>query len=109
MIDTEQLLPKNQMPPANYRFCNDQLQGITNGWGDEYVKALPGQELPITGLPAGIYYLVSTVDPTGVFVESNEDNGAAWVKIQLFYVNGNPRIQELEISPCTGIMCGDRK
>ena len=37
----------------------------------------PGQELDITGAPAGIYYLVSTVNAECKFIESNYANNVA--------------------------------
>jgi len=109
LIDTERLVPKTAAGPRTYFGCNVQLQGITNGWGDEYIRGLPGQELPITGLPTGVYYLVSTADPGNNFVETNDANNAAWVKIQLFYVSGLPRVTVLDHSPCEGVLCGDVK
>jgi hypothetical protein len=109
LIDTERVLPKDGAGPHTYLGCNAQFQGITNGWGDEYIRGLPGQQLPITGLPAGVYYLVSTADPGNNFVEANDDNNAAWVTIQLFYVNGLPRVTVLDHSPCEGVLCGDVK
>ena len=38
-------------------------QGISVGWGDTYVKFLPGQYFVVDGLPAGEYLIRITVNP----------------------------------------------
>lgn len=109
LIDTEKIFGKGSgqtAGPRTYTSCNSALQGITYGWADKYIYSLPGQELPIAGLPAGIYYLISTADPTEKFVENDDNNNTAWVKLELSYVNGQPRITELDHSPCSGLLCG---
>jgi hypothetical protein len=109
LIDTEQILPKGVAGNRTYVGCNAALQGITNGWADEYINGLPGQQLPLAGVPAGDYYLISTSDPLGRFVEANDNNNTAWVKFRLSFVNGAPQIAELDHSPCEGDLCGSRK
>ena len=56
---------------------------ISAGWGDQYHHATDGQEVELTGLPEGDYYLVSTSDPGNAFLESDDDNNTAWVKFTL--------------------------
>lgn len=107
LIDIDQIIRPGA--PRTYRSCNAALQGITNGWADVYFRGLPDQNLPIAGLPAGAYYLVSISDPQGRFSESNETNNMAWQKIQLSYVGGAPRIALLEHSPCEAPLCGGGK
>jgi hypothetical protein len=60
--------------PSEFLSCGDEIQGISSGWVDVYNSALPGQQLPITGLPDGRYAIRSVVDPDGLIIESDEDN-----------------------------------
>ena len=60
-----------------YGGCAQSSQGLSAGWGDTYDSWLEGQSLDITGLPDGIYRLVSTTNPAARLVESNYDNNAA--------------------------------
>jgi hypothetical protein len=110
LIDTERALDKSLAAPIHYFGCNSALQGISRGWADQYVRSLPDQNLPIAGLPAGVYYLISTADPDNRFIETNDTNNTAWVWFRLTYLaDGSANINELGTSPCTGFMCGDRK
>jgi hypothetical protein len=90
-----------------YWECNGDLQGISPGWIDEYHQATDGQELDITGAPAGDYYLIVDVDPADNWVESDESNNAAWVKFSLSRKGANPEITILGNSPCSGDLCGN--
>ena len=47
-------------------------QGISSGWGDAYPAGLDGQWIDITGLAAGSYTLVVTVNAAGKFVEAHD-------------------------------------
>ncbi len=60
-----------------------EFQGITAGWEDIYDKSLDCQWLDITGLAGGTYVLQVTVNPDGVFEESNYGNNIASVSITL--------------------------
>lgn len=81
--------------PANpvYLSCGGMrslsiVTGLSVGWGDKYPAALPGQDLDITGLPAGVYRLLITSDQANLFLESNENNNFTWVDIQLLSADG---------------------
>lgn len=70
-----------------YTHC-DQIhpQGISVGWTDLYHWRLAGQEVEITTLPDGEYWLVSTVDPDDHLNEGGgpaEINNTAAVKFHL--------------------------
>ena len=77
---------------------------------DQYHQATDGQELNITGIPnATDYYLVTTTNPVGIYLESNPSNNAAWVKFTLSSdSNGNRKVTITEHSPCDSPgMCGE--
>jgi hypothetical protein len=76
-----------------YTGCNWWLQGISVGWTDIYRHHLPGQELDISGLPDGLYALVSTVNPVRQILEAEYENNANRAYFQL---EGN-RLQVVDI------------
>ncbi len=57
-----------------YFTCEPDIQGISVGWIDIYEKALLGQEIDITDLPNGIYWLEGEYDPENRFLESDKTN-----------------------------------
>lgn len=64
--------------------CDHQAtQGISAGWADSYVFALPGQQLDVTDLPRGRYCLITRVDPLNLLEELNDDNNTARARIAL--------------------------
>jgi hypothetical protein len=85
------------------------VQGISAGWGDQYHHQLEGQELEITGAEPGIYYLVSTANPDGNFLETTTTNNQAWTSFRVSRDSkGNAKVAEIAHSPCTGAtMCGE--
>jgi lysyl oxidase len=58
-------------------------QGISPGYGDDYVPALEGQLLDLTGVPAGRYRLVHRVNADSSIRESSYKNNAASVLLEL--------------------------
>ena len=61
-------------------------QGLSVGWGDKYTWNLAGQSIDITGVPNGVYWLVSTADPEDLIDEgggAGETNNTAAAKIRL--------------------------
>lgn len=85
------------------------FQGISAGWVDQYHHSLEGQDLDLTGVPAGRYYLVSTSNFAGKFLEQDLTNNTAWVSFDLTYNNsGNAKIDIVGNSPCSSPgMCGE--
>jgi hypothetical protein len=70
--------------PHTYAFCGqDEVQGISVGWADYYGASLPDQWVDVTGVPNGVYTLVSTADPEDRLLERNETNNATSVKIRI--------------------------
>lgn len=71
----------------NYTTCTQTIpQGLSVGWGDHYGRTLSGQNLNVTGLANGNYWLVSTADPDNRIDEGGgaaETNNSAAVKIRI--------------------------
>jgi hypothetical protein len=93
-------LDKSDLVHANstrgYFECNGDLQGISVGWGDEYHHSTEGQELDVTALPVGVYYLTQDADPEQHWVETDETNNRSWVKFRLGRTGANAEITVLE-------------
>jgi hypothetical protein len=73
-------------------------EGISVGYGDNYLPHLEGQYLDITGLPAGRYELVHRVNGDRAIRESNYGNNAASIIIGIRWprgMNQAPRIDVL--------------
>lgn len=108
LVDNDQTVLVKKGSSRAYFECNAALQGISVGWGDDYHQSTEGQELDITGAPAGIYYLVHVADPENHWLESDEYNNFAWVRFALTRQSANPKITILEQSTCTRVTCGSR-
>jgi hypothetical protein len=109
LIDWIQLDGNSPTGDRNYFECSpDALQGISAGWGDQYHHALDGQELEVTGAKNGIYYLVSTANSEGNFIETTKTNNTAWTSFRITRDSkGNAKVAEISHSPCSGILCGE--
>jgi hypothetical protein len=89
----------------NFFECSSGMQGITPGWVDQYHQATDGQEVDITGIPAGNYVLVSTVnggslDGTPVYDEEDTSNNTSYMRFDLSRSSkGNPSIKN-EVGSC---------
>lgn len=60
-----------------YAGCREDIQGISPGWGDEYLALLYEQDLDLTGVPAGRYALLITSNPERQIEEQRYDNNAS--------------------------------
>ncbi len=81
----------------NFFDCETEFQGISPEWVDQYNHAVDDQDINITGIAVGSYYLVSTTNYVGVFEEQNLDNNSSWVRFDLTRKsNGNPKIVIVE-------------
>ena len=58
-------------------------QGISPGFGDDYVPEKEGQSIDVTGLPPGRYVLVHRANPDRTLRERSYANNAASVLIRL--------------------------
>lgn len=67
-----------------YTTCGqNDITGLTVGWGDKYAYNLSGQSIDITSLPDGRYWLVSAADYQDRLFETNNSNNWAAVKIKI--------------------------
>ncbi len=73
----------DQAPRMGYGTCTYGRQGLSVGWVDVYDHYLPGQSIDISGLPDGIYALMSTADPFNLIQESDESNNATVVYLEI--------------------------
>jgi hypothetical protein len=108
LIDWIKLEGNSPTGDRHYFDCApDALQGISAGWGDQYHHSTPGQELEVTGLAPGIYYLVTRSNPDGAFIETTTANNTAWTSFRLTRDSkGNAKITEVGSAPCSGALCG---
>jgi Lysyl oxidase len=70
-------------------------EGISPGYGDDYVPALEGQYVVLDGVPAGRYRLVHRANPERALRESDYSNNSASVVLELSWRDGKPRINLL--------------
>ncbi len=59
-------------------------EGLGPGYVDLYQAYLEGQSIEVTGVKAGVYYLVHRVNADSSLCESNLSNNAAASKIRLW-------------------------
>lgn len=110
LIDVYKLGDNAPTTERIYWDCETSFQGISPEWVDQYHQALEGQQIDITGAPPGIYYLVSTANPDGTFLEADLTDNTAWVSFLLTRDSrGNPKLVEIAHSPCESPgMCGEQ-
>ncbi len=110
LIDSYRLDDNAPTKERGYWDCYTGYQGISPGWVDQYHQATVGQQLDLTGAPEGVYYLVSTSNPAGVFLETDPANNTAWTSFWLRRDSkGNPKITLIDHSACESPgMCGER-
>jgi len=78
----------NADPNGQFFSCSSQTQGLSVGWEDVYSSGLDGQSIDITGIPDGEYWLESVVDPENKFIELNENNNYARIKVTIGSTTG---------------------
>lgn len=79
------------------------VEGISVGWGDNYVPNLEGQEFELTGMAPGRYVLVHRVNPDRQLLESDYSDNVASMAFVLGWPQGRsapPRIDV--VARCTG-------
>jgi hypothetical protein len=98
--DSESVQNLDGTPVApTYSLCDQDLQGISVGWGDTYPFTLAQQWVDVgtTDLTDGQYVLRVVVDPAQVLHEREEQGGAPSTReaLTVFEVSGN----ETEVLP----------
>jgi Lysyl oxidase len=88
MFDQRQIdgtLENAQDSPQYSGFSCDENNnvGYSVGWGDEYPFNFAEQDIDITGVPPGKYWVVSTADPEKLVRETNNRNNGAKAAIRL--------------------------
>lgn len=88
-------------------FCHQGLtdeteitEGISVGWADEYTPFRGGQDVDLTGVPAGRYYLVHTVNGgTHPIHELGDDfaNDSATATVDLSWPNGSGALPAVKV------------
>lgn len=58
-------------------------QGSSRGYTDRYYPHYHGQDVDITRVPSGVYFLVHRANPEGLLRERRYDNNAAAVRIRI--------------------------
>lgn len=109
LVDWYKLEGNSSAPERTYFECASTYQGISVGWVDQYHQSTTGQQLDVSGIPVGLYYLVSTANPDRIFIEQDYSNNTAWVGFLLQRdSNGNPKIEIVSRSPCDSAgLCGE--
>ncbi|HEX4733046.1 MAG TPA: lysyl oxidase family protein [Thermoleophilaceae bacterium] len=74
-------------------------EGISPGYGDNYLPYLEGQSLPLTGLKAGRYLLVHRTNSDHALAESDYGDNAASVLVDLRRRGQVPVVNELAACP----------
>lgn len=101
---------QKKVQPRTYFDCNGDFQGLASGWADEYHQSTPLQELDVTGLPAGDYFLTHEADPDNHWLEGSsggETNNFTWVKFRLSRQGANPEVTVTDHSQCiVAVQCG---
>jgi hypothetical protein len=101
LIDWVKISENSPNTERAYSACDGEFQGVSPGWMDQYHQELEGQELDVTNLSTGDYFLVLTANPEHHFIESDFSNNQSWVLFH--YENdgkGNPKFQILNHSNC---------
>jgi hypothetical protein len=77
------------------------VMGTTPGYTDRYPAFFHGQNVDITGVPAGTYVLMHRVNASMRLHELRYDNDAASVRIRLTWRSGYPSVRVLRRCPAT--------
>ena len=104
VMDTDRINHRLPGAPkrAVYTICGKDIQGMSVGWGDTYKYYLAGQEIDVTGLPAGEYDLTIEIDPKGHLVETNDADNTSTVRIRLDVSQGTVEVLSAGSGPGNG-------
>lgn len=76
--------------------CPNGILGLSVGWGDQYDYTDPGENIDITSLPDGVYWLRSIADPYHVLQDSNPGNNVTDTQLR---ITGNTVTVLQQINP----------
>ena len=95
--------PLTNSPNDPYLQITHIREGISVGWGDDYVPVLEGQTIDITRVPSGMYYLVNRVNMAHKLLESDYSNDTASVLVRLTRTSPNvvPSVKVIARCPYT--------
>jgi hypothetical protein len=77
------------------------VQGTSPGFTDRYPAFFHGQNIELTGIPAGVYVLVHRASPGLSLRELRYENNAASARIRLSWRDGRPHVRVLRRCPET--------
>lgn len=81
--DEHDLTLPNAPQERVYDLCENEIQGLSVGWADTYRANIEGQELDVTEIPDGRYLVRSEINPDRTMVESNYENNAVELLVEL--------------------------
>lgn len=73
------------------------LQGTSVGYTDKYPSHFHGQNLDLTGVPAGLYVLVNRANPEVLMRELRYENNAASMRVRIAWPGGPGRLPDVRI------------
>jgi hypothetical protein len=101
LIDWVKISDNSPNHERQYSACDGEFQGVSSGWMDQYHQATPGQELDVTNIPTGYYFIVITANPALNFIETDFTNNQAWLLVYFTNdPNGNPKLEIINESEC---------
>jgi hypothetical protein len=107
MVDTYRLA--RNFPYRTYSSCDEDTQGISLGWVDQYHRSLEGQSFGLSDVPPGRYFLINTANPSAKFLEKELENNTAWISFDLIKNSeGELELKFVDRSACDNPgMCGE--
>jgi len=97
----------NASPAASGFGCGTQ-QRISVGWEDIYEPYTPGQQIDITGLAPGQYWLEAVVDPDNHLREANENNNVGRTLVTIGPGEPGSRAGAFGVQVVSGQTAGNR-
>ena len=99
VVDTDHAFPALAGSPGTTYYGNagcgpTSIEGLSVGWADTYGAYLAGQSLPVGGLAAGNYCLLSLADPVNRLSELLDSNNTRRTRIHL-----DPAAQQVQTLP----------
>jgi hypothetical protein len=73
---------------------------MPTGWGDTYFQGVPGQNLNITGVPNGTYWIEVRANPLGALYDAEPGND---VELREVILSGRPGARTVSVAPWHGI------